>query len=91
MEQRERLQGKEDKIKFIDFDLKADKFQVSGKEEGKVFHKLQVLRKSDDLCGRICGVGSKTLKWFEWVELLVVLTPLTGTEIISLIFSEQCP
>ena len=60
-----RLRGERDQIKFID--LRFERWQVVrvGKEEGKTFHKLHVLRMNGDLWDRVCGLGSETLKVLE--------------------------
>ena len=59
--------------------------------EGKVFHFSLVLGMNDDLWDRVRGLGTIGWKVCDWVELLVDRTRLTGSGIIFLISSEQCP
>ena len=44
-----------------------------------MFHKLHVLGINDDFWDRVRGVGSRTWKGCESVELLVVLKPVKRT------------
>ena len=48
-EESEGLRGERVKIESIGLDFKYGSLQDSGKEEGKTFHKLQVLGVNDDL------------------------------------------
>ena len=64
-EERERLKGKGDKIKFVD--LRFDRAHIVGFEKGRrmqASHKLHVLGMNDDLY-RVCGLGSESWKGCE--------------------------
>ena len=48
-EESKKLRGGRDQISLLILDLKDGKLQDSGKQEGKRFHRLHVLRMNDDL------------------------------------------
>ena len=62
-EERERLREGGVISGLLILDFKEGKLQDSGKqEEGNMFHELHFLGMIDDLCDRVCGVGSATWK-----------------------------
>ena len=62
-------------------DLKQVKLQDSGKEvEGKAFYSRHVLAMKDNLWERVFGLGSKTWKGCDRVELLVGQTYASGDQ-----------
>ena len=62
-EESERLRGKREvRSSLLILDLKHGELLDSRKQEGKVFHKLYILRMNDDLWDRDCGLSSETWK-----------------------------
>ena len=56
------LEEREIRSSLLILDLKDGNLYDSGKQGGKTFHKLHVLRMNDDLWDRVHGLGIETWK-----------------------------